>query len=287
MIKEYLEILQAPFDKDDVDIRPIRWTTNNDKAMPFAYLSAKAVIERLDEFCAKGEGRYWNLDSEVIDVPDDLNKVVVKAKITIFVDGAYICRTGIGEAEIFFKDGKVSNDPYKSAESDAIKRACANFGIGKYLYNLPKLWLGWQGDRVSGKFTEDVYAALFEGKVSEDKFEQALNEDYSPAQAPARGLPRTRGRNIQAQLGVTTRDNGGRDVLANYLTEMAYDVEPDSTIDSLVDVVLDNTTNVNPPTGPQFKFLANLVATKNAEVPDFLSLSKQDCSQLLESLKNS
>lgn len=154
---EMFEELRKPFSKDCLEWRAIRTTEKNGgMGLAYAYITPRAVMDRLDEVF----GNDWNLHIQVIS--DTGSRAVVKATIDYKI---YIIREGIGESPILAKDGIITNEPWKSAESDAIKRAAVLFGIGRYLYSLPSLWLPY--DIQKGKFTVDCYDEVFDknGKV--------------------------------------------------------------------------------------------------------------------------
>jgi hypothetical protein len=50
----------------------------------------------------------------------------------------YLTVCGVTRADVGDDDNE--NEPVKSAYSDAFKRAAVKFGIGRFLYDLPKMW---------------------------------------------------------------------------------------------------------------------------------------------------
>lgn len=129
--------LTGVFGASDIYCRPGMVMRDKTKATILTYLDATAVMSRLDE--AVGPDA-WSEDSTVIVYPDRqlvqtggeiifAPRAVVKCSLTVLG----VTRTGIGE-------GGPESEPYKSAASDALKRAAWLFGIGAYLRRLPKLW---------------------------------------------------------------------------------------------------------------------------------------------------
>lgn len=112
--------LKEPFKGSEIEWRVGRKWEKNGKAGAFVlvYLTARAVMDRLDEACGPGG---WsdriNFDNKgctcTIEVFDD-NNLIHRQDAAPFTD----------------------IEAYKGAASDAFKRAAVKFGIGRYLYDL-------------------------------------------------------------------------------------------------------------------------------------------------------
>lgn len=156
--------LASPFLPEELDVRGIQHTQDGTKAVPFFYLNARAVMDRLEDVF----GLTWSYSTELLSCTPE--KVAYKATISVnnYGQGLTISRDGIGEADVMWnKDGnRVTNDPHKSAESDALKRAAVSMGIGRYLYSVPTVWLPWSEEsaqkRQWGKFVDDPRDFMFE-----------------------------------------------------------------------------------------------------------------------------
>ena len=72
-------------------------------------------------------------------------KMVVK--LTLF--GVTRCSTGEPDAP---KGDGAKENAGTASEAQAFKRACAKFGLGRYLYFLPRQWVGY--DNQTKKFNE-------------------------------------------------------------------------------------------------------------------------------------
>ncbi|MEM1054598.1 MAG: Rad52/Rad22 family DNA repair protein [Bacteroidota bacterium] len=123
--------LSAPFPADDVEWKPGATTRDKKKGLAMAYITARAVQDRLDEVFTPGG---WK--NEFREGPS----------------GGVICR-------IYFKTGETLADgspewawredgadntdveAVKGGLSNAMKRAGAALGIGRYLYKLPQPWV--------------------------------------------------------------------------------------------------------------------------------------------------
>jgi len=112
--------LKAPFAAKDIEFRISRVTKNTRKAFVLAYITSRAVMDRLDEvFGLDG----WQDEYEVL-------KEGVVCKLSVRFDSVWVV--------------KVDSAPYTNIESlkggfsDALKRAAVKLGIGRYLYSLPE-----------------------------------------------------------------------------------------------------------------------------------------------------
>ena len=112
--------LKIPFPASDVEFRISRVSKNNRKAHVLAYITSRAVMDRLDAvFGLDG----WQDDYDVLS-------------------GGVVCRLRVKINDAWLE--KVDSAPFTNIEplkggfSDALKRAAVKIGIGRYLYNLPE-----------------------------------------------------------------------------------------------------------------------------------------------------
>ncbi len=117
--------LRDPFAADDVEWRIGRAGQNDSSvwAMCLAYITNRAIMERLDEVCGPENWR-----NEYAPAPS----------------GGVLCGLSIrcGDEWVTKWDGADNTDmeAVKGGLSGAMKRAGAQWGIGRYLYNLPEGW---------------------------------------------------------------------------------------------------------------------------------------------------
>jgi hypothetical protein len=117
--------LGALFQPSEVKFKPA--VISGNRALALAYVDVRAVQNRLDEVCGVAG---WQDSYRVLP------------------DGAVICRLRlkIGEqwvtkVDVGSPSGQPDNgDRTKAAFSDALKRAAVKFGVGRYLYRLPRQW---------------------------------------------------------------------------------------------------------------------------------------------------
>ena len=109
--------LEAPFSDKDLKHRPGR------AGMTFTYVDARAVAQRLTDVLTIGGWQFKNK-------PIDLAKGVVKGKLKILVEGAWMTHEDNG-----YPNSAQDDEPLKSAASDALRRCAAQIGVGRSLYS--------------------------------------------------------------------------------------------------------------------------------------------------------
>lgn len=117
--KELFDALKEPFDP-----RVISWrvgATSGDKksGIALAYIDARDVMKRLDDVC----GLEWQ----------DRYPFAGCCEIGLKINGEWLWRSnGADETNV---------EGVKGQYSDAFKRAAVLWGIGRYLYYLPNVWV--------------------------------------------------------------------------------------------------------------------------------------------------
>jgi len=121
---EVLRALREPFPPDRIRWKPQKVSTDG-RAMAVAYVDSRVYQARLDEVT----GGDWEVRYEFLKDDGSL----VKCILTV----CGVTREDVGEADP--EDGNTAT----SAVAQAFKRACASFGLGRYLYFLPKAWVDY------------------------------------------------------------------------------------------------------------------------------------------------
>jgi len=119
--------LAAPFPADVIGWKAQAVSKSKDRALAVPYLSARDVMDRLDAVVgvAGWEDEYQQLPGGA-----------VLCRLTVTIDGKRVCKEDVGASEMEDDGGKT-----KAAFSSALKRAAVKFGIGRYLYAVPKTWV--------------------------------------------------------------------------------------------------------------------------------------------------
>ncbi|WP_414039423.1 Rad52/Rad22 family DNA repair protein [Acidithiobacillus sp. M4-SHS-6] len=173
-----MEALKAPF-----PLAEIRWrvgfrNSNNTRGSALAYVDARTVMERLDEVLGT-DG--WA--SEITPISSGDGFVGAKCRLTLFLEAGEVWREDFGAVP------ESGQEPLKSAASDAFKRAAVQFGIGRYLYELPTTWVDLDADGRMRETPELPDWALPESeRTSEPEPERA------PARTRRSATPRARWR---------------------------------------------------------------------------------------------
>lgn len=120
--------LARPFDPNQIHWRLGATNAKNNggkasKGIALAYINARDVMGRLDAVAG------------CFDWKTELTEVAGTAACTLYirVDGEWVSRTDTS--------GQTAVDGEKGAASTALRRAAAQFGVGRYLYSLPNVWV--------------------------------------------------------------------------------------------------------------------------------------------------
>ena len=148
------EELAKPFDPSEVELKVQATTQDRKRGMVVAYVDARTVMDRLD--AVLGPGNWW--DSYYVSTDKEVGgKRVVEVVCLLGVraqeGGEWIEKQDVGEG-----------DTLKAATSDALKRAAVKFGVGRYLYKLPKVWADLERGQI--KDYEAVKARLLSGEAT-------------------------------------------------------------------------------------------------------------------------
>lgn len=103
------------------------------RGIPLAYIDARDVMKRLDDVLGPEN---WQCTYPIIAEGIAICNLSVRYPGT---DEWITKANGAGDTQVEAEKGKLS---------DALKRAAVNFGIGRYLYSLPNVWVDVQ----NGKF---------------------------------------------------------------------------------------------------------------------------------------
>lgn len=140
MSSAILQQLSRPFHPTHVSWKPGAVAKSGNKAMALAYGDLRAYMNRLDEVC----GLNW-----AVTYSPWGDKIICH----LTIDG--VTRSSTGEPD---KQSERSEIDGTAAEAQAFKRACAMFGLGRYLYSLPNIWAEFDPERK--QFTDGAKAKL-------------------------------------------------------------------------------------------------------------------------------
>jgi hypothetical protein len=158
MDNSILDELRKPFHPSQIEWKP--GMVKDNQALAVAYADLRAYQNRLDEVCG--------LDWSVTYTPWGERLV---CHLTIHG----ITRSSTGEPDTQAERNEIAGT---ATEAQAFKRACAMFGLGRYLYNLPPLWVEY--DAQGRTFTDKGKARL--DMLIQQHYRQATSgEDHTEA----------------------------------------------------------------------------------------------------------
>lgn len=122
--------LRRPFTAAAVKFKPLT-KPNDGKSSAAFYIDARLVAERLNAAVGPGE---WSDDYSLIAEGRETPALYYPIVCRLTVLG--VTKSDVGQGANTVLDEKA----WKSAYSDALKRAAVKFGIGAYLYGIPRLY---------------------------------------------------------------------------------------------------------------------------------------------------
>lgn len=123
MNNEILTELRKPFHPSQIEWKPGAINQDQTRALGLAYADVRAYQNRLDEVC----GMDWSV-----------SYMPWGDRIICHLTIAGVSRSSTGEAGAQSERNEIAGT---AAEAQAFKRACSMFGLGRYLYNLPSIWV--------------------------------------------------------------------------------------------------------------------------------------------------
>jgi len=141
-IADIIRRLSEPFSPDVIQWKPGAISKDRTRAMAVAYVDSREYMNRLD-LVEPG----WSDEYQVIPLPD---RVLVICRLTV----GGVTRTGDGECLLADTRGETEENALTSASAQAFKRACAKFGLGRYLYDLPRVWVDYDGNGFTAEAQE-------------------------------------------------------------------------------------------------------------------------------------
>lgn len=141
-----LEKLAIPFLDDEIEwkvqsVFPNQRDPKLFSALIVPYVSARAIHNRLNQVC----GLDWTSDFRFLPIP---NCAGIECTISIFHQNRWVSRRDAAEFSQI--------EALKGAYSDSMKRSAVQFGIGSFLYKMPKTYV----DIVEKRPYNDAYESV-------------------------------------------------------------------------------------------------------------------------------
>ena len=140
-VRRLVAALEEPFDPAEIKWRVTNTTKDRARGQVIAYADPRAYTDRLNAvFTVRGWTRKYaveminNVERKTHHESESqmVGKVVVTCEVSIYGLGTH---SGIGE------EWADNENAGTAAEAQAFKRACACFGLGRYLYDLEGGWV--------------------------------------------------------------------------------------------------------------------------------------------------
>lgn len=189
---EVVRELRRPFTAAAVKFKPQAVSKDGTKALATFYVDARLVMERLNHVV--GPENWTNEPTVLFESNPQAHQAFqfpVQQALTVF---------GVRKVDVgVYMQGSTADDKaIKSAYSDSLKRAAVMFGIGAYLYALPKQWFDFERgpNGKGGKWkNEAAIRKAYEGMIAKLGIGAPIDhgdlEDHEtePAEDPAPAEP--------------------------------------------------------------------------------------------------
>lgn len=130
-VQEALDLLTAPWHPDDIKIKVQGRNKDRSKGFIVPYVEGNAIRERLD--AAVGFQNWTAIYTPILSETPS-----VKCRLSLALSGAD--KKGPEGLEIT-KENIGTGEDHKNACTDSLKRAAMEFGIGRYLWECPQVWI--------------------------------------------------------------------------------------------------------------------------------------------------
>lgn len=132
--------LAAPFPISAINWKPQAVSKDKTRALAVAYIDARDVMDRLDQIVGSFN---WQVRHEQAS-----GQLITGLALQHPATGEWIWKYDVGF--VGGSDSENEDDQVKAIKgtaSDGLKRAAVLWGIGRYLYSLPKTWVGFDPDK--------------------------------------------------------------------------------------------------------------------------------------------
>lgn len=147
--EEIMSAFAQPFSTDDVDWRITATTKDKSRGIAAPYVKSRAIQSRLDAVVGP---YHWKPEYMLWHTVEGKGSQLCGIAIYIEERGEWLQKW----------DGAENTDvePVKGGISDAFKRAAVTWGIGRYLYDIPKMWVNVEPKGSSYVIKDDAMPGL-------------------------------------------------------------------------------------------------------------------------------
>jgi hypothetical protein len=226
---ELLAMLSQPFHPSHITWKPGALNKDKSRALALAYADLRAYMQRLDEVC----GLTWS-----VSYTPWSDRLIC----SLTIEG--VTRSSTGEPDSQSEKSEIGGT---ATEAQAFKRACAMFGLGRYLYNLPSVWSEYDSEkkqftdagkaRLNGIVVEHyrrhVDATLEEQPVIKSAGHTNGNGNGHPPASPPKATPDDLSTELEALARLYYEDSWQTELqrLVKFVSEERTDAYPQLTKD--------------------------------------------------------
>lgn len=145
-LTDLLPALTEPFHAHLIDLKPGAMSRTKDRALALAYADVRVYQERLDRVVGPDS---WSVTFKICPLG---------IVCTLAVLG--VVKADVGDYPLDYGDTPNENKA-TTASAQAFKRACAQFGIGRYLYELPRMWADYDAEHKTFVNARDLVHTLY------------------------------------------------------------------------------------------------------------------------------
>jgi hypothetical protein len=127
--EQILSELAVPFHSTSIEWKPQALSADKKRALAAAYVDMRDYEDRLDKVFPQ-----WTSSVQFV-----MTEKKVAAIVSLTIAG--ITRVNVGEASLD------DENAFTTAYAQGFKRACSDFGLGRYLYRLPQVWCDYDEKR--------------------------------------------------------------------------------------------------------------------------------------------
>lgn len=145
-LNDLIADLTAPFPSDQIELKPGALTQSRDRALAMAYADSRVYQDRLDQVVGPAD---WQVAFALAS-----DGVVC----TLSILG--VSKADVGDFPLDHPE-HANENRVTSAAAQAFKRACAQFGLGRFLYSLPRTWADYDPEKRAFVHPQGVIASLY------------------------------------------------------------------------------------------------------------------------------
>lgn len=131
-LSDLLPELRRPYTAAAIKVKPQVVTQDKTRGLVTYYIDSRLLVERLNAVVG-ADG--WSDSYRLLVEGADAVKVGLPTECALSILG--VTKADVGQ----LAPGEMDDKAWKSAYSDAFKRAGVKFGVGAFLYNLPEVWV--------------------------------------------------------------------------------------------------------------------------------------------------